>query len=441
MKLEKSLFGLTLLVALIIFTGCSGPLAPARQAVDSSSALRVIGVEILPDGTSSETGVLGPGALYEILVPHGWEQGNLVLYAHGYVSPYDEPALPDDLNDSTKVQLLSQGFAIAYSSFSETGWAVKDGAIRTRQLLGHFKDNYGDPHNVFLVGGSQGGLIALLLAEQNPNLFDGVLSISAPLGGGKMQMEYIVHIRVLFDYFFRETLRSAGFLAALPAELAAAASLLDSALGGGALDADGSGLPDEVIAPLVASLLLADPPTAAVMATMVVDNQPLFNWPQEMVISGAFLPELVGSITAGLWFNIYGTQDLLNRTNGHVPVDNRHSVYFSPLLDLVIEDVERLASHPAGVNYLTRWYRPNGRLRLPVVTVHTTRDPTVPVWHAHLFREVVERAGAADFLVQFEIDGFGHAELLLPPGYEESDPEFEVAVLNAFQYLVAWVGP
>ncbi len=58
-----------------------------------------------------------------------------------------------------------------------------------------------------------------------------------------------------------------------------------------------------------------------------------------------------------------------------------------------------------------------------------------------MFREIVEQAGAAEFLVQFEIEGFGHAELLVPPSYEVSDPAFEVSLLQAFQYLVAWVGP
>ncbi|TVQ39122.1 MAG: hypothetical protein EA384_07615 [Spirochaetaceae bacterium] len=435
----KSLLGFSVLVVMLIAAGCSGPVSPATQDAAPATGVTVAGVTVLPDGTIHETGVLGPGALYDIWVPSEWEQGNLVLYAHGYVNPQEEPALPDDLGADVMQQLLDGGFAIAYSSFAETGWAVKDGAIRTRQLLGHFKDNYGDPDSAFLVGASQGGIISLLLAEQNPNLFDGMLTLCAPIGGARMQMEYIVHVRVLFDYFFRDTLK---YIAGVDAQ----AGLLDAALGEQPLGADAAGLPaDFDILPIVGTLLFLNQEVAAVMATMHVDGRPLFNWPPEMIELGAFAPELVASITAGLWFNIYGTADLLERTNGHGPVDTRRSVYYSPLLDwdsngnaALNAGVARLASHPAGANYLRRWYQPTGRLRFPTINLHTTRDPAVPVQHQRVFGEIAAAAGSGE-LLQREIDGFGHCEVLIPPSYTESSPEFGAAMLEAFYDLVAWV--
>jgi pimeloyl-ACP methyl ester carboxylesterase len=71
-------------------------------------------------------------------------------------------------------QFTAQGFAVAYSSFSENGWAVKDGAQRTHQLLGVFRARFGLPSRVYLAGGSMGGLIAIKLQEQYPGAFDGV---------------------------------------------------------------------------------------------------------------------------------------------------------------------------------------------------------------------------------------------------------------------------
>jgi hypothetical protein len=88
-------------------------------------------------------GRFGPGALYRMVRPTVWN-GSLLLYAHGYVSPTLPVALPSEV-DLLIGQLTSQGFAVAYSSFSENGWAVKDGAQRTHQLLGVFSDRFGAP--------------------------------------------------------------------------------------------------------------------------------------------------------------------------------------------------------------------------------------------------------------------------------------------------------
>ena len=74
-------------------------------------------------------GRVGPGALYRLVRPTNWN-GSLMIYAHGYVSPDAPVALPPEAN--LFVTLVTQfGFAIAFSSYSENGWTVKDGAPRT----------------------------------------------------------------------------------------------------------------------------------------------------------------------------------------------------------------------------------------------------------------------------------------------------------------------
>ena len=79
-------------------------------------------------------GKFGPGALYRLVRPTIWN-GALVVYAHGFVSPDQPVAIPPDAELAIAL-LTQQGFAVAASSFSENGWAVKDGAQRTHQLLG-----------------------------------------------------------------------------------------------------------------------------------------------------------------------------------------------------------------------------------------------------------------------------------------------------------------
>ncbi|MCK4537539.1 MAG: hypothetical protein KAV42_01950 [Candidatus Krumholzibacteria bacterium] len=61
-----------------------------------------------------------------------------------------------------------------------------------------------------------------------------------------------------------------------------------------------------------------------------------------------------------------------------------------------------------------------------VVTLHTTRDPVVPLSHEYLFAQVVADAGNSGWLRQYEVDRFGHCAFT---GEE---------VIGAFLELVAW---
>lgn len=64
-------------------------------------------------------GQIGPGALYRLASPANWN-GSLVLYAHGYTGTELPVALPPE-GALLISALTSQGFAVAYSSFSENG--------------------------------------------------------------------------------------------------------------------------------------------------------------------------------------------------------------------------------------------------------------------------------------------------------------------------------
>jgi len=449
MNRKTGMAGLAALTLLILLLGCSNPVTPPTAEM-VGLVQKITSQTTYPNGVKYESGVLGPGALYEIWAPPKalWKAAgaNLVLYAHGYMNTEQEITLPSDLG-AFKDSLLAQGFAIAFSSYSENGWAVKDGAIRTRQLLGHFTGRYGKPVRTFLVGASEGGIISLMLAQQNPELFAGMLSICSLLGGAEKEMEYVFNVRILFDYFFRNGLRQLALLDPV-------AQGLDAALGDGVLQARGagSGLPADgtqfaaAVAPRIIGLLTASAPTdVAAMATMSADGQPLFNWtPAILGNPQLLLPELAVTITTCLWYNLFGTEDLLDRTHGHIPLDNQQTWYASPLdpggVTALNQGVQRLTSHPDAVNYLEHWYEPASTLKIPVVTLHTSRDPIVPLWHEYAFRQIVGSA-SGDLLAQFWVDGFGHCQLLVPappPAYFAEDPAFALQLNAAFQYLVAW---
>jgi len=80
-------------------------------------------------------------AQYALFLPYRWN-GDLVVYAHGFIDPAVKTvALPDTAPVDVapwvvelRERLLQAGYAVAYSSYSQNGWAVNDGAQRTREL-------------------------------------------------------------------------------------------------------------------------------------------------------------------------------------------------------------------------------------------------------------------------------------------------------------------
>jgi len=106
-----------------------------------------------------------------------------------------------------------------------------------------------------------------------------------------------------------------------------------------------------------------------------------------------------------------------------MPYDNTSTVYSGSADDVALNaGVVRYASDPSAVNYT-----PTGELHIPVVTLHTTRDPIVPIFHEQMFANAVEKAGASPYLLQRTVDAFGHGEV--------SDAD----VVAAFFAMVEWV--
>ena len=74
------------------------------------------------------------GALYALFKPVNWN-GDVIYYAHGIIDPALAVTLPTgDDAEAIRDALGRQGFAIAYSSWSENGYDFKDGMQRTHQL-------------------------------------------------------------------------------------------------------------------------------------------------------------------------------------------------------------------------------------------------------------------------------------------------------------------
>jgi pimeloyl-ACP methyl ester carboxylesterase len=127
-------------------------------------------------------GAIG-GAAYLVEVPSNWK-GDVVLYSHGYVAPGSANPARDVGDPGTRAFLLAQGFALAGSAYSTTGWAVQQALSDQIALLDWFTANFGHPQKTIAWGHSLGGLITAGLIQKHPGRFDAALPMCGAVAGG-----------------------------------------------------------------------------------------------------------------------------------------------------------------------------------------------------------------------------------------------------------------
>ena len=329
-------------------------------------------------GDEIVNGSTGPGSVYRLVRPSNWN-GILLLYAHGYVSRDAPVAITPDSELVISIA-VSQGFAVAVSSFSENGYVIRDGTQRTHQLLGLFTSKFGKPARVYVAGASMGGLIAIRLIESWPTEFAGVLPACAMAGGLARQYDYTLNVRVLFDLFY-------------PGVLPGTAVDVPSGL-----NAD-----QDIVAPAIAAMT-GNPGGAVAIASITQTPVPFANG-----------PELFESIATAL-VGAAGYPEILELTHGAPYFDNTATTYTGVLpastLAFINANVQRFTGSPAGRNALAHNYTPTGDLRIPALTLSTFRDPVVPGFHRLVYGQEVAALGGADLLVQRSVPGtfggYGH---------------------------------
>jgi hypothetical protein len=337
-----------------------------------------------PAAAAEELGASN-GAQYAMFMPKAWN-GRLVLWAHGFVEPDAPIALPDVAPADVapwlvelRERLLGAGYAVAYSSYAENGWAVKDGAARTHELRTRFMSRFGVPTHVYVGGRSLGALITVLLAESYPGAYQGALALCGPLGGGRLETDYIANVRVLFDFFFPGVIPGDA-LHVPPMDFA----------------------PDSPIVAAIVAAIVAEPQKAVALASV-----------NQVELPYRTLSELVLSIVRPLGYNVRGTNDILARTGGQSPFGNLTTWYTGlGLYDATLNaGVDRFAARDAGIRYLNDYYRPRGTLTAPLLTLHTTMDPDVPFFHEAALAKIVASARTSRWLAQQSVQRYGHCNV------------------------------
>lgn len=381
---------------LVVTAACADQVTgPENVTADAKRSAEIVGSGVW---AREITGSTGPGSQYAIFVPQDWN-GDVVYYAHGIRPAADPVDLPtSDGIVPLRDALGAMGYAVAYSSFSENGWAVKDGAQRTHQLRGLFTAEVGRPERSYLMGHSMGGLIAQNLAERFPEQYDGTLAMCAPLAGAEREIAYLAHVRTIFDYFFPNVVP--GTVIDVP-----------------------EGTNRDLVLYQAQLAIMGNPTILGVMPRL-----------QQTPIAGITGTELVTSILYAIGYNISGAEDFLDRTNGQSFFDNSATyaaVAPGALPEALLADinarVDRYTMGPVAEAFLEKYYDPTAVLSDPTITLHTTRDPLVPVFHSREFGANAASTGSSPLLVQREVTRFGHCVF----GTAE--------MTDAFQALAGWV--
>jgi pimeloyl-ACP methyl ester carboxylesterase len=321
-------------------------------------------------------GVLEHGALYRICFPGTWN-GDLVLYAHGYVAAHHRIALPSDTigGQSISGTLTGLGYAFATTSYRANGLVAPEAVEDLIELEATVRRLYRpDPGHSVIIGFSEGGLVATLAAERHPEIFEGALAGCGPIGDFEAQINYIGDFRVVFDYLFPGVIP--GTAVEIPEDVRSRW--------------------DEIYIPAIVIALALE--YDAALELIRVTGAP---------VAGNDLRSLAETTVGILWYDVFGINDARARLGGQ-PFENSTRVYSGSSNDAALNaGVDRFAAEPAARANLGR-FQTTGSLEVPLSILHTTGDPIVPVGQFQAYADKVSRAGRAALLDQLTIDRHGH---------------------------------
>jgi hypothetical protein len=323
------------------------------------------------------------GAKYRICMPSplGLWNGDLVVYAHGYMAPNRPIEIPEDQLEIGGVSLpgtlTSLGYAFAATSYSTNGLAMREAVTDLVDLVGVFAAAHGEPGKVLLTGPSEGGIVTVLAMEKHPTLFDGGLAACGPIGGIPNQINYMGDFRVVFDYYFPDL---------LPGEpISIPQTLIDNW---------------ETHYATVVLPAISDP-GAAISLTQVLSVTGAATDPGDPASALTTTQNL-------LWYSVFATNDAREKLGGQ-PFDNWNRAYGGSDDDAALNaGVRRYRADPAALAALEASYQTTGWMQRPLVTVHTTRDEIIPYWHQAQYEFKLAATGRSALQQHVPIDRYGH---------------------------------
>ena len=352
-------------------------------------------------------GSLADGATYLIEVPAHWNH-TLFLYSHGYVVPGSANPAQDVGDPVTGGWLLSHGFALAGSSYAITGWALAFALPDQIATLDTFDKMVGKPSRTIAWGHSLGGMITAGLIQRYPRRFGAALPMCGVLSGGIATWNTALDAELAFQQLLDPSVQVVNITNPT-------ANLTAAEQAAGAAQATAQG---QARLALIAALgdtpgwftPLSPEPAPTDFAGQEANQ---FQWEANVDFPFVFafraqLEALAGgnpSWTTGVDFaaqlaksaDAREVRALYKAAGLNLGADLRTLSHASPI-----------KADPAAKKYLESNIVYNGKISMPVLTMHTVGDGLVVPENEHAYASVVRRAGKSALLRQIFVSRAGH---------------------------------
>jgi len=305
------------------------------------------------------SGMTDGGAFYLIAVPPDWN-GDLVIWNHGFTLDPPGPLSMEDLGPLASIQ-LAQGYAVAASSFRQSGWALFKTKNDLQNMVDVFKTHFGKPNQVIVTGGSLGGAVtAQAIEEAHLGNVVGAYSLCGAVAGSR-NWDGALDLRLIYDVV--------------------AADIPTAYIPGGA-----EGLPE-------GSTLTAGEIAFRVNEATGVLSPPLFRSPEQAenlatILFLARIPE--NFLIKDMLYATQNMSDLFHDThklNGRLGTGNEGVVYGDDDIDAYIS---RVSPHPGAQNRLEHYFTPTGDVGdTKIISIHTDKDGLVVVENESDYASVV----------------------------------------------------
>jgi pimeloyl-ACP methyl ester carboxylesterase len=359
-------------------------------------------------GATTVNGTLPDGATYLMQCPPGAWNGTLFLYSHGYVTPGSANPAEDVGDPATGGWLLSHGYALAGSSYATTGWAIQQALPDQIATLDLFGQTFGTPKQTIAWGHSLGGIITAGLIQQYPGRFSAALPMCGVLSGGVATWNTALDAAFAFQQLVAPSVSVVNIsnpTANLTvAETAAAGAqqtpqgrarlALAAALG----DTPGWFTP---LSPEPAPSDFAGQEANQYLWDSQVDFPFIFDFRAELEARAGGNP----SWNTGVNY----VSDLAKSVDFREVVALYKAAGLSLSGDLAtLNHAARISADPSAVSYLEHNIAFDGKLPVPVLTMHTTGDGLVVPENEQAYQSVVDRAGDGRLLRQIFVQRAGH---------------------------------
>ncbi|MFT5444115.1 MAG: hypothetical protein ACI8W3_003167 [Myxococcota bacterium] len=340
-------------------------LSSLTRSFVQTTALALVSLALIVPMSSADTVIEGAtdgGALVKIQVPDTWN-GSLVIYNHGFDLGAIVPSTPS-LGPLAGL-MLSEGYAVAASSYQQNGWALYKTKNDLQNLVGLFKANFGTPDEVLVHGFSLGGIVtANAIEKANLGNVVGAYPACGAMAGSR-SWDGGLDLRLVYD------------------------AVCDG-VPGAAIPGGGTGLPERFTTSSFGNAQFG----GALQACLGIFAPPAFRTPGQTSRLAEFLDETdipESFLVTDMGFAVFALSDLIfdpAKLDGKQGVGNIGVAYEDAGINA---SIERVAAHPGAENRHKKNYTATGKSGdVKIVSVHTDGDGLVVVEQQQPYVDVVD---------------------------------------------------